>query len=114
MIQNADARPLIPLLLVLTHKKYAYLICQVPPWEDMDAHRGDIQVRVTKSHCSTKERDEVVIKCTETPLKPRQSRNMSENGQNERKYERRQAIGYEKAVHPMKKGNKIREEGRKT
>ena len=28
-----------------------YLICQGLPWEDMDAHRGDIQVKVTKSHC---------------------------------------------------------------
>ena len=32
-------------------QKYAYLICQGPLWEDMDAHRGDIQVRVTRSHC---------------------------------------------------------------
>ena len=50
MIQNTDARPLIPLFQILISKTYAYLICQGPLWEDMDAHRGDIHVRVTKSH----------------------------------------------------------------
>ena len=37
---------------------------------------------------STKERDEVVTKCTETPLKPGQSGDMSEDEGKERKYER--------------------------
>ena len=50
-IQNADARPEIPLFHILTHKKCAYLMCQDPTWEDMDAHKVDVQVRVTKSHC---------------------------------------------------------------
>ena len=41
----------------------------------MDAHRGDTPVKVAKVTIITKKGDEVVIKCTETPLKQGQSGN---------------------------------------
>ena len=59
MIQNADARPLIPLSLILAHKKCSYLICQGPLWEDMDTYRK-IFMSESQKVTVTKNEDEVV------------------------------------------------------
>ena len=55
--------------------------------------------------------NEVIRKCTETPLKARQNEQVSEYVRNERKYEpneRKRAMGAKETVHLIEKGRKIR------
>ena len=61
--------------IVETHETYAYLICQDALWENMDADRRDIRMKVTIVTMRQDEESEIVLECTETPLKVGESVN---------------------------------------
>ena len=69
MEQNANARlPQRGLPLIIIHQKYSYLLCRGPQREEMDVYK---EVFSSESQKVTGTEDEVVSKCTETPLKQR-------------------------------------------
>ena len=69
MKRNANARlPQRGLPQIIIHQKYSYLLCRGPQREEMDVYK-EVFSSESQKVTGTKDENEVVSKCTETPLK---------------------------------------------